>query len=40
VLKFKKNTSGAKRLINFLGRYENERWRGSCPVVGFVISSV
>ena len=27
-------------LINFLGRYENERWRGSCPVVGFVISSV
>ena len=27
-------------LINFLGRYDNERWRGSCLVVGFVISSV
>jgi hypothetical protein len=27
-------------LINFLGRYEYERWRGSCPFVGFVITSV
>jgi hypothetical protein len=27
-------------LINFLGRYQNESWRGSGPVVGFVISCV
>jgi len=27
-------------LINFLRRYENERWWGSCPLVGFVISRV
>jgi hypothetical protein len=27
-------------LINFLGTYKNEGWRGSCPVVGFVISCV